>query len=171
MTLTLKLMAHLILTLYVTSQQHSDRPGAIANTVSNPDLHNPLGDASVWQVTGTVEKVCFRVPVCFQEIHPTFVPALYLLALEVLALSSKPDRPPQRRLIFIWVLEIASASYIWVPWAYPTVRIANHDLRTQLRMWSLGLIRTSTERNPLVRHQFCIVVTLIDWGKGLRSTQ
>ena len=95
------MMAHLILMLYVTSQQHSDRPGAIANTVSNPDLHNPQGDVSVWQVTGTVEIVCFRVPVHFQEIHPTFVPALYLLAFEVLAPSAKPDRPPQRRLIFI----------------------------------------------------------------------
>ena len=86
--------------------------------------------------------------------------------------SSKPDRPPQRQLIFTWVLEIASASYVWVPRAYPTVRIVNHDLRTQLPMWSLELIRSSTQRNPLlVSHQFRIVVTLVDWGKGLRSTQ
>ena len=61
----LKMMAHLILTLRVTGQQHSDRPGSIANNVSIPDMDDLQGDTSVWRAFWTVEKVC--VLVRFQE--------------------------------------------------------------------------------------------------------
>ena len=63
----LKMMAHLILILCVTGQQHSDRPGSIANNVSIPDMDDLQGDTSVWRAFWTVEKVGFWVSVRFQE--------------------------------------------------------------------------------------------------------